>query len=686
MRTHFYLPLFLLAILSIAAVKPASRAGPGLVGPAFVLDGDGDFVYVPHDPALNLGTGDFTVGQSENLALWKPVRASTLWLNAPPQNAVDGLPARWQASSHAPQWLEVDLQRPATVTLVRLVVHQYRAGETVHQLWGAGPGEELRLLHEFRGFTEDNQVLNFQPEMPLANVQLIRVLTTESPALVAWQEIEVYGDHDGRTPGISTLEFDVTEYAGQTVTLELIAEGDDIDYAGMFVNAVHVQPSTSGSDPCAVFQNCEFDDMANDTAWQKSGRLRYTNLAGESSGSWWSNDHSGGFWHDAGVSQTATFPADASTLVVEVCTSCQWSSDGSVSPMEYNSRLSVKIDGRYLADHADPLPAIDAFPPFKNLALGQPVSASRSLPEAPPENAVDGMLHRWIAGSHPPQWIEIDLGQPVAVALVRLVVDQYPAGATVHQIWGRGPDEALRLLHEFRGLTVSGSTLEFVPETPVAGLQFIRILTTKSPSWVAWTEIEVLGESNSDGAPDLEQSDDRGNAEDEYVASPPSGNPAPGQPVTVAPALPEAPPENPVNTQTTVQLLYPRLTGAFIELQAEPLRPGLWTRMQWQDAEGGWHNIEGWQGSFNEEQRVSWWVGEEHLGEGPFRWLVYESQEGDLLVVSESFSLPSRGGEVLQVAVSLPETPPEKAAAGVPVAAAAPSPASSQEGVASAAV
>jgi hypothetical protein len=35
--------------------------GPGLVGQAFVLDGDGDFVSVPDDPALNVGTGDFTV-------------------------------------------------------------------------------------------------------------------------------------------------------------------------------------------------------------------------------------------------------------------------------------------------------------------------------------------------------------------------------------------------------------------------------------------------------------------------------------------------------------------------------------------------------------------------------------------------------------------------------------------------
>lgn len=33
----------------------------GLVGQAFSLDGEGDFVSVLHDPALNLGNGDFTV-------------------------------------------------------------------------------------------------------------------------------------------------------------------------------------------------------------------------------------------------------------------------------------------------------------------------------------------------------------------------------------------------------------------------------------------------------------------------------------------------------------------------------------------------------------------------------------------------------------------------------------------------
>jgi hypothetical protein len=46
-----------------AALWGAAYAA-GLVDQAFYLDGVDDFVSVPHDPALNLGTGDFTI------ALW----------------------------------------------------------------------------------------------------------------------------------------------------------------------------------------------------------------------------------------------------------------------------------------------------------------------------------------------------------------------------------------------------------------------------------------------------------------------------------------------------------------------------------------------------------------------------------------------------------------------------------------
>jgi concanavalin A-like lectin/glucanase superfamily protein len=44
-----------------AVLRDNATTGPGFVGDAFLLDGAGDFVDVPHDPALNVGSGDFTV-------------------------------------------------------------------------------------------------------------------------------------------------------------------------------------------------------------------------------------------------------------------------------------------------------------------------------------------------------------------------------------------------------------------------------------------------------------------------------------------------------------------------------------------------------------------------------------------------------------------------------------------------
>jgi hypothetical protein len=60
---------------------------PGLVGQAFVLDGNGDFVSVPNDPALNVGTRDFTVSwwamfdatEGESVLLEK-------WIQGSPRN------------------------------------------------------------------------------------------------------------------------------------------------------------------------------------------------------------------------------------------------------------------------------------------------------------------------------------------------------------------------------------------------------------------------------------------------------------------------------------------------------------------------------------------------------------------------------------------------------------------------
>ncbi|MBN1812276.1 MAG: hypothetical protein JXA14_10605 [Anaerolineae bacterium] len=88
----------------------------------------------------------------------------------------------------------------------------------------------------------------------------------------------------------------------------------------------------------------------------------------------------------------------------------------------------------------------------------------------------------------------------------------------------------------------------------------------------------------------------------------------------------------------------------------------LWTVVQWQDPTGAWHDVEGWRGTLDEVKSSesgavtgykTWWVGGEHMGEGPFRWLVYHGKGGWLLATSEPFDLPSINKASLVVEVSL---------------------------------
>jgi predicted amidohydrolase YtcJ len=120
--------------------------------------------------------------------------------------------------------------------------------------------------------------------------------------------------------------------------------------------------------------------------------------------------------------------------------------------------------------------------------------ASASLPDSPPSAVLDGNPEAiWNAGAGPEQWIQIDLGKPTVVKTIRLIIAQYPAGETVHQIWGGANENGLSLLGEFRGFTKDPDTLEFSSVKALTNIRYIRIVTSQSPSWVAWREIEVIG-------------------------------------------------------------------------------------------------------------------------------------------------------------------------------------------------
>ena len=126
-----------------------------------------------------------------------------------------------------------------------------------------------------------------------------------------------------------------------------------------------------------------------------------------------------------------------------------------------------------------------------NLAYGATVSASRSLPEEPPEQAVDENTGTtWGAGAMAQQWIEIDLGKEKSVREIRLLTSQFTAGQTVHEIRVRGKATDFETIHRFEGLTEDQQWLVFNPDSPLEGVRYVRVYTFSSPSWVGWREIE----------------------------------------------------------------------------------------------------------------------------------------------------------------------------------------------------
>lgn len=66
---------------------------------------------------------------------------------------------------------------------------------------------------------------------------------------------------------------------------------------------------------------------------------------------------------------------------------------------------------------------------------------------------------------------------------------------------------------------------------------------------------------------------------------------------------------------------------------------GAWTIVQWQDKQGMWHDVEGWQGHVRNGW-IRWRVAPKDWGTGPFRWQVYGKAGGTLLASTTSFTLP----------------------------------------------
>ncbi len=131
--------------------------------------------------------------------------------------------------------------------------------------------------------------------------------------------------------------------------------------------------------------------------------------------------------------------------------------------------------------------------PGRDLALGKAVQVSAALPDQTPAMAVDGDPNtQWSAGEFPTQWIEIDLGAAYSVGEIRLTIGQWPEGETAHQVWLGATRDNLKMVAEFKGYTYDFDELSYQPPEAMKNVRFVRVVTTDSPAWVSWREIEVL--------------------------------------------------------------------------------------------------------------------------------------------------------------------------------------------------
>lgn len=96
--------------------------------------------------------------------------------------------------------------------------------------------------------------------------------------------------------------------------------------------------------------------------------------------------------------------------------------------------------------------------------------------------------------------------------------------------------------------------------------------------------------------------------------------------------------------------------GDFIELRVHSgsSLTVLWTVVQWQDPDGQWRDVNGWQGEFDEVTGDGtgikrWWVSKDDLGHGPFRWVIRERETGAQVAQTGPFSLPDGGGPAVLV-------------------------------------
>ena len=92
--------------------------------------------------------------------------------------------------------------------------------------------------------------------------------------------------------------------------------------------------------------------------------------------------------------------------------------------------------------------------------------------------------------------------------------------------------------------------------------------------------------------------------------------------------------------------------GAYIEVHVQNAPAGTWSVVQWQDTNGNWHTVEGWQGKLDDGYQ-RWWVHPKDFDTGPFRWGIFNAPNSSVITSSDPFTLPLLPNQTVRVELKL---------------------------------
>lgn len=140
---------------------------------------------------------------------------------------------------------------------------------------------------------------------------------------------------------------------------------------------------------------------------------------------------------------------------------------------------------------------VDAQNTCSIVSVDRPATSSTAYATETPNRAFDGDLTtNWSASDHT-GWITVDLQKKVTVDSLKLYVNQYYEGNTVHEIKVSEDMENWTLVETITSFTSNNQILTVVFDPALTNVQGVMINTPSSNSWVAWYEIEVYSNSTN---------------------------------------------------------------------------------------------------------------------------------------------------------------------------------------------